>query len=359
MARKRAGLSLRGLSGALGGRPSHQAIRKYEKGEMTPGSGVLVALARALGVSVDFLMGDQVRTLAGVEFRRRSPTSARDRARVEAEVIDQVDRYLIVEELLELDTAHWTPPIPAVRLTDEEDAEDVAGRVRDAWDLGDGPIPNLTELLEERGLKIFVIPLPESVSGLTGWIVPPDGGDHMPVIVVNRDHGLERRRFTLAHELAHRVLDAEAPVNIECAANRFAGSFLVPAGHLRYRVSSTRHPGRRRISYGEIIRLKRIYGVSAAAVLMRLCQIGVLSESAMRYAFQTFANGWRGCEPEPLEENSHRPFELPRRFERLCCWALAERLIAPARAAQLLQVPMTMIEEALRGPMEADASRHQ
>ena len=194
LARKRAGLSLRGLSGALGGRPSHQAIRKYEKGEMTPGSGVLVALARALEVSVDFLMGDQVRALAGVEFRRRSSTSTRDRARVEAEVMDQVDRYLTVEELLELDTAHWTPPIPAVRLADEADAEEVAGRVRDAWDLGDGPIPNLTELLEERGLKVIVISLPESVSGLTCWIVPPDGGDHMPVIVVNRDRGLERRR---------------------------------------------------------------------------------------------------------------------------------------------------------------------
>lgn len=359
LARKRAGFSLRGLSNALGGQPSHQAIRKYEKGEMTPSGSVLVALARALGVSVDFLMSDQVQALAGVEFRKRSSTSAKDRARVEAEVMDQVDRYLTVEELLELDSAHWTSPIQPTRLADEADAEEVAERVRDAWDLGDDPIPNLTELLEERGLKVFVISLPESVSGLTCWVVRPDDGDRTPVIIVNRNHGLERRRFTLAHELAHRVLDADAPVNIERAANRFAGAFLVPANHLRYRVSSSRHSGRRQISYGETIRLKRFYRVSAAALLMRLCQIGVLSESAMRYAFQTFANGWRRCEPEPLEERSECPCELPRRFERLCYWALAERLIAPTRAAQLLQVPMTTIEAALRGPVEADANRHQ
>ena len=359
LARKRAGFSLRGLSDALGGQPSHQAIRKYEKGEMTPSGSVLVALAKALGVSVDFLMSDQVQVLAGVEFRKRSSTSAKDRARVEAEVMDQVDRYLTVEELLQLDTAHWTSPIRPVRLADEADAEEVAERVRDAWDLGDDPIPNLTELLEEQGLKVFVISLPESVSGLTCWVVRPDDGNRMPVIVVNRHHGLERRRFTLAHELAHRVLNADAPVNIERAANRFAGAFLVPASHLRYRVSSAQHPGRRQISYGEIIRLKRFYRVSAAALLMRLCQISVLSESAMRYAFQTFANGWRRHEPEPLEERPGRPFELPRRFERLCYWALAERLIAPTRAAQLLQVPMATIEAALRGPVEVDANRHQ
>ena len=171
---------------------------------------------------------------------------------------------------------------------------------------GDDPIPNLTEILEERGLKVFVLSLPNSVSGLTCWAVRPDDDDHVPVIVVNRNHGVERRRFTLAHELAHRVLDADAPVNIERAANRFADAFLVPANHLRHRVSSAQYPGRRQISYGEIIRLKRFYRVSAAALLLRLHQISVLSESVMRYAFQTFANGWRKSEPEPLEEKTER-----------------------------------------------------
>ena len=54
LARKRAGVSLRGLTDALGGQPRHQAIRKHERGEMTPSSSVLVALAEALGVSIDF-----------------------------------------------------------------------------------------------------------------------------------------------------------------------------------------------------------------------------------------------------------------------------------------------------------------
>ena len=359
LARKRAGFSLRGLSAALGGKPSHQSIRKYEKGKMTPSGSILVALAKALGVSTDFLMSDQVQALAGVEFRKLSSTSAKDRARVQAEVMDQVDRYLTIEELLALDTAHWTSPIQPVCLVHETDAENVADRLRDAWGLGNTPIPNLTDLLEEQGLKVIMISLPDTVSGLTCWAIRPDDDDHIPIIVVNRNHGLERRRFTLAHELAHRVLDTDSPVNIERAANRFAGAFLIPANHLRYRVSSAQNPGRRQISYDEIIRLKHFYRVSAAALLMRLHQIEVLSESSMRYAFQTIARGWRKNEPEPLEVNSEHYFELPRRFVRLCYWALAERLIAPTRAAQLLQVPMTTIKAALCGPVETHANCHQ
>ncbi|MEQ8399297.1 XRE family transcriptional regulator [Thalassobaculum sp.] len=353
LARKRAGYSLRGLSEALGGEPSHQAIRKYERGEMSPSSGVLVAMARTLGVSVDFLMSDEVRSLEGVEFRKLSISSAKDRARVEAEVMDQVDRYLIVEEILGLNSAHWDPPVAMERLASEDAAEELADRVRNSWDLGHDPIPNLTELLEEHGLKVFVVPLPAAVSGLTCWVAR-DRGERLPVIVVNRGHGLERRRFTLAHELGHRLIDLDSAVKVERAANRFAGAFLVPGRHLRDRVSVLGSV-RRLVSPAEIMRLKRLYRVSAAAMLMRLGQIEVLSESAVRYAFQTFARGWRKEEPNPLESEGIPLRELPKRFEQLCYWALAERLIVPSRAAELLGVSMKRIEEALKGPGDAHA----
>ncbi|NJL72670.1 MAG: helix-turn-helix transcriptional regulator [Candidatus Competibacteraceae bacterium] len=47
-ARKRAGLSLRDLEERLSRQVSAQAIGKYERGDMMPGSAVLIALARAL-----------------------------------------------------------------------------------------------------------------------------------------------------------------------------------------------------------------------------------------------------------------------------------------------------------------------
>jgi transcriptional regulator with XRE-family HTH domain len=42
---------------------------------MYPSSGVLLALAKALGVSLDFLMSDQVVALSGVEFRKSAEGS--------------------------------------------------------------------------------------------------------------------------------------------------------------------------------------------------------------------------------------------------------------------------------------------
>ena len=167
LARKKAGLSLRELAEALGGRVSAQAIGKYERGEMMPSSGTLLTLAKTLDVSLDYLMGGQVSQLDGIEFRRKSGTTAKDRAHVEADVIEQVERYLTIEEILDLDSAAWQRPVKAVRLTQIEEAEQLAVDVRQAWQLGEDPIPNLTELLEERGIKVCITPLPEGVSGMT------------------------------------------------------------------------------------------------------------------------------------------------------------------------------------------------
>ena len=122
LARKKAGLSLRELAEALGGRVSAQAIGKYERGEMMPSSGTLLTLAKTLDVSLDYLMGGQVSQLDGIEFRRKSGTTAKDRAHVEADVIEQVERYLTIEEILDLDSAAWQRPVKA-RLAQMEEAE--------------------------------------------------------------------------------------------------------------------------------------------------------------------------------------------------------------------------------------------
>jgi transcriptional regulator with XRE-family HTH domain len=63
LARQASGLSIRKLGELCG--VSGQAIHKYEMGATYPRSTVLVSLSRALGVSIDFLMGN---TVAGVTF---------------------------------------------------------------------------------------------------------------------------------------------------------------------------------------------------------------------------------------------------------------------------------------------------
>ena len=114
LARKRSGLSLRALSDALGNRVSAQAIGKYERSEMMSGSDVLDLLANVLEVSPQFLISDQVLELGDMEFRKRSRTTARDRAAVEAAAIEQLQRYCAIERILREASPEWQVPRPAV-----------------------------------------------------------------------------------------------------------------------------------------------------------------------------------------------------------------------------------------------------
>ncbi|MEX2376329.1 MAG: XRE family transcriptional regulator [Dehalococcoidia bacterium] len=353
LARKKAGYSLRALSDALDCEVSAQAIGKYERGEMMPSSGVLMHLARTLDVSLEYLLSEQVLELEGVEFRKLSGTTARDRAQVDAEVTDRLQRYIAIEEILEVDGGAWKLPRSGSRFCGrEEDGEVLADDLREEWELGIDPIPSMTALLEDYGIKVLVMPLPERVSGLTCLVRRPRVKAKLPVIVVNQHFTLERRRLTLAHELAHRLIDESSPVDHEKTAMVFAGAFLMPRDHLVREVGKHR----KALGYKELVQLKRMYRVSAAALLVRLKQVGVIDQSTLAYAFQTFGRRWRKSEPDPIERpNEEGTRELPRRFERLCYRALAEQLIAPSKAAELLRQPLAAIEEGLKGPAEGDA----
>ena len=335
LARKKAGYSLRALSEALGGKVSAQAIGKYERGNMMPSSGVLLSLARTLDVSLEYLLSERVEELEDVEFRKLPGTSVRERAQVDAEVTDRLQRYIAIEEILELDAGAWKLPRSGNRFCGrQEDGEILADDLRKEWDLGIDPIPNMTALLEGYGIKVLVIPLPERVSGLTCFVRRPSVKERLPVIVVNQHHTLERRRLTLAHELAHRLIDEGSPVDHEKTATVFAGAFLMPRDQLVRDVGKHR----RALGYRELVQLKRMFRVSAVALLVRLREVGVIEESTLSYAFQTFARRWRKVEPDPIERpDEEGTSEPPRRFERLCYRALAEQLIAPSKAAELLR----------------------
>lgn len=349
LARKKAGLSLRGLADVLGGQVTPQAIGKYERGEMMPSSTVLLALTKALGVSLEFLAAPLDVRLGTIDFRKKAGTSARDRALVEALVLEHVERYLLVEQVLELETVAWEPPFAVAQVDTLEAAEELAGKLRQAWKLGYDPITDVTELLEEKGIKVMKLDLPEDVSGLTCTVergnVPP-----VPVIVVNSRHGMERRRLTLAHELAHRVL-MTIDLDEEKAATRFASAFLMPAPHVREQV------GKHRQGFGvaELIVTKQLYAVSGAALLVRLRDLGIITQQTMTYAFQSFARTWRRTEPEPIVTNHGDTREQPQRFHRLCYRALAEGFITISKASELLRKPVAVIDREMRGADVSDS----
>ncbi len=352
LARKKAGLSLRELAAIMDPPVSAQAISKYESNEMMPSSRVLVGLGKALGISLDFLMSGEVEELEAVEFRKHSGASARDRARALAIVTEALEDYLAIEDIVGLPPA--VDPFTSVRrdtVTSYDEAESLADKLREEWELGTDPIPSMTGLLEDIGIKVIVADFPEKVSGMTCKAKRPGNRPPVEAIVISEHMNVERKRFTLAHELAHRVIGGVAgpEVKLENAMHRFAGAFLVPGDHLKQEVG----PQRLGIAYHEIMQLKRFYGISAASLLMRLRDVGILSEAVIAYAFRTYASSWRKDEPEPIEDGiGIGAFEQPTRFEGLVYRALAEQLISLSRAAQFLKRPLAEIERGIRGPRE-------
>lgn len=352
LARKRAGLSLRGVSERLEGKLSAQALGKYERGEMKPSSRVLLDIAKTLNMPLNYFMTPLQVELGAVDFRKKANTSEKDRARVEAEVLQHIERYLQVEQILGLDSRSWRNPLRAngYTLKNLEEAETAADALRGCWELGNDPILNLTQLLEDYGLKVLMLNLPERVHGLTCFVhTAADDQQSFPVVVVNRGDTLERRRYTLAHELGHCVLDPSSEVDFEKAANRFAGAFLVSSDHLQLEVGDRRTA----LSYEEILQLKRLYRVSAAMLLVRARDCRIIAPETLTYAFKTFARGWRTQEPAPLEAEPAPHQERPHRFERLCYRALSEGYISLAKASELLHRPVRDIENAIKGPVPA------
>lgn len=334
IARAASGLSLRGLAARIENLVTAQAIGKYERDESMPSSGVLIALANALDVSVDYLVGDQEMVLEAVEFRRKKIKSRREQARVEAKVLHLLERYLMVEDLLGLSSVEWNRPreAPYPLIQDVSEADRAARSLREYWGLGTDPIPNLVELLEKQGIKILCVAL-TSISGLTARVSCAHRSA-VPVIVVNRTDRGERQRFTLAHELGHMVMDASSNIDSEKAAHRFAGAFLMPAEALWAEIGKHR----KFIGGRELFYLKQLFGASVQAITYRCKDLGIFSESLFQSLFHEFSSlGWR---TPPYKEPYALLGEKPTRFRRLVFRVLAEEVISEPKAAELLGLPV-------------------
>ena len=324
-ARKAAGLSMRAL--AEKAQISAMAISKYENNKSTPSSGVLLSLADALGVRVEYFFRASKVQLKEVEYRKHSKLPKKTLDQIEGDVIEQIERFLELEEFLPVspvESFQLPNDLPSIQSYD--DVEQAASLVRHAWGLGDNSIPDLIDTLEEKGVMVFQSNAlhGEKFDGLAAEV------NGTPVVVVGRDWPGDRQRFTLAHELGHLVLKdclAEG-LDDEMAANRFAGAFLVPASEVLKELGNRRS----RLEPIELCVLKSAYGLSMQGWLHRAVDLGVLSKSAYTSMRKFFAmKGWRKQEP-----GEQYPAEKPKLFIQLVFHAYAEELIGESKAAELL-----------------------
>lgn len=328
-ARLSKGLSLRALAGKVG--VSAMMLSKYERGATVPSSDVLLELSEALGVRTEYFFRTAAIELERVQHRNKHRWKLPKLAetKVLADVRDQLERWQVLDAVV---PAPWSvrfslPDDLPVSIEDFDAIEDVAVRVRRHWNLGLNPVPDLIDTLETCGLKIFTTSFDDPrFEGMCAR------ADQHHVVVVGRNWSGDRQRFTIAHELGHLVLDDRLAkgLDVEKAANRFAGAFLVPSE----KVVQSLGARRRSLEVYELYLLKREFGLSIAGWSYRALDLAIIAKSTHSAFWRMLvANGWNEKEP-----GKQCPSETPRLFEQTVYRALSENLISESKAAELLSI---------------------
>ena len=136
----------------------------------------------------------------------------------------------------------------------------------------DEPIQDIISLVEKNGIKVYLHPFNfKKTFGLS--VNKEDGG---PAIVVNTDDSitLERRIFTVAHELGHLILHSdsfngkveEENKKEEIEADAFASELLVPQKAFEEKLQEYKGlPW-----YEAVLQIKKYFFVSYKTILYRL-----------------------------------------------------------------------------------------
>lgn len=328
-ARKAQALSLRALGEQIG--LTHAAIKKYEDDEVIPGSDVLLKLAKVLGVKVEYFFRPSQFTLTSIQYRKHKDMSQLQLETITSKILDQIERRIELENLFP------SPPIQAFSLKHsikkikrEDELESLANQIREEWNLGLEPLPDLIDIFEERGIKVFEIDNQQyrGFDGLSANI------NDIPIVVIGNQWPGDRQRFTLAHELAHILLGdfGFSQDKLEKFCDHFSGAFILPKQSL----TNVLGQHRTSIEARELSLLKQEFGISMASILHRIEEVGIITHNLYRQLRSEFAqHGW--LEQEPGEQY---PQEKTYIFEQMIFRALAEEYIGESKAAELMNLSL-------------------
>ena len=332
-ARKATGYSMSTLAAEVG--VSANAIKKYEHGENMPSSSNLLKLAKALDVRTEYFFRPIKVEIEGVEYRKRANTPQKVLNQINADVLDQAERWTellslypdSVKPVSDFGLPKWLPE----EVSSFSQIEELADLMRAEWSLGTNPIQSVVDTLESKGVMIICtdVESKKKFDGLAGTI------DTTPIIVLSAHQAGDRQRFTLAHELGHLVLAGRLIESLdeEKACNMFASAFLLPT------TAIVEHMGQHRtaIEAQELYMLKQEFGISMMAILWRLGQCGILSESKQKGYYIAFSKaGWRSTEP-----GESYPCERTYLFKQTVYRALSEDYIGEAKAAELIGMSLS------------------
>lgn len=289
-------LSQAQLASMVGVSPA--TVSKWRAGSQAPERDALERLANVVNVSPEWFTRLPAIKVSLPLFRSNASAHVAARGMLEARMEWAQDIAVALSEFVDYPALN----IPSRKFTDPEEItpeeiETAACECRDLWRLGRVAVQDLALAVEGAGIVLIREETGiAQIEGLSAWSEVLD----RPLIFLSADKANGyRSRFDLAHELGHLILhrhikrptERDRHKLLEQQAHRFAGAFLLPAEMF---ASEVRTP----VTLDDLLLLKRRWGVSAAAIIMRLHALEIIDEDSKQILFKRRSARW-GARSEP------------------------------------------------------------
>jgi Zn-dependent peptidase ImmA (M78 family)/transcriptional regulator with XRE-family HTH domain len=314
---------------------------KLEKGESTPRSSTLQKISRLYKVKPEDLM-QQVEKPNGIRFRIKSINNRKKQTQRE-QIIQLFSIYLSdYREILELLNSKTE-----YLLSDEKfnNPKDAALKVRKKLGLREEePILDICEVLEKIGIHLIFIE-----SSLDEFFGLSKKSDHSNATIGINNHSkisVERKIFTIAHELGHILLhsssfqseEKEEIEKEEKEADEFASYFLLPDKGFW----NEWHKRKGLPFVDKIIQIKRIYKISYRTVLYRLEE----TKSIPYKPFAIFNKNYKKKFSKHEEPEGLTTYDFSEeKFPSLIKEAFLQEKISFSRTAELLKISNHQMRE--------------
>lgn len=328
-------MTKKALADAIGVTP--MAITNYENGDRNPNMDTLKSLANALNIKVtDFLAntGGELQFSHG-KFRKGSKLGVMNQEYIREAVEEYFGRFFQVVSFL--GGQRILEPVPEIKkIPWMDDTENAAKELRKYLGISiNGPVPNLVEILENKGILVLFIEVDSDYfSGMNGTV------NGIPYIVINRTMSAARIRSTIVHEVAHFVFDW--PENLtdkdeEDLATAISGAFLFP------KEDAYRELGYKRSAISKAMTMTcKEYGISIYMLVKRARLCEIINDSVEKvFYIRASKAGWRKVEPDWGIQK-----EEPNLFEQLVYRAVTEEEISVQKGAELLKTSYDAVANA-------------
>ena len=349
-ARKARGLTQQEVADALS--LARTTVTALEKGERRVRPDEIIGMAGLFGRSVsDLVSSREPISDFAVQFRTAiSASGSRQAQKGMAQAVQEFQRlcedYLYLENTNAMALRQSYIPEYSINIASPEDAaEDVASAERNRLGLGDGPVLNLREVLEnDVAMRVFSMKLPSRVAGIFSYTQELGG-----CIAVNAQHPEERRRWSMAHEYGHFLTSRyhseismlgvyrRVPAQ-ERFADAFAGCFLMPAAGLKRRFNEMSRAAAGEVTVADVCRIAHYYFASIEAVTLRLEELRLLPGGTWD---RLTDRGFRVREAQEqlgLSRRTDGDHLLPLRYQLLAIRSYEEGKLTEGELARLLRV---------------------